>query len=128
MSTIRRCSSGRLAFRALCIGAALATLLLHGNAAVPTASAANLATDPENQTPPQTGAVKPDTSKDSQPGQSAPDANRAPALSAEDAARNRELVRKRMQLCQQHPEVCVQRDKDQDSDQTGKRANPPPRN
>jgi hypothetical protein len=72
--------------------------------------------------------VKPDTSKDSQPGQSVPDANKPPALSAEEAARNRELVKKRMQLCQQHPEVCVQRDKDQDSDETGKRANPSQRN
>jgi hypothetical protein len=92
------------------------------------ASAANLATDPGGQTPPQTGTVKPDTSKDSQPGQSSPDDNRAPALSAEEGARNRELVRKRMQLCQQRPEVCVQRDKDQDNDETGKRGNPSKRN
>jgi hypothetical protein len=102
----------------------LATLLLHGNAAISTASAANLAMDPGSQTPPPTGTAKPDTSKDSQPGQSAPDASKAPALSAEEAARNRELVRKRMQLCQQHPEVCVQRDKDQINDETGKRGNP----
>ena len=124
MSTIRRCSAARIAFRTLYIGAALATFLLHGNAAVPTASAANLATDPGSQTPPPTGTVKPDTSKDSQPGQSAPDANKPPALSAEEAARNRELVKKRMQLCQQHPEVCVQRDKDPVNDESGKRGNP----
>jgi hypothetical protein len=85
-------------------------------------------TDQESQTAPQTGAVKPDTSKDPQPGQSAPDASKAPALSAEEAARNRELVRKRMQLCQQHPEVCVQHDKDQDNDEAGKRGNPSQRN
>jgi hypothetical protein len=125
MSTTIRCLPlGRAAFPVLALVATLATGPLYGHPSLPLSAAADQTSGSGDQAPQPTGAAKRDGTNDPQRGQSAGDAGAAPTLSADEAARNRELVRRRMELCQQRPEVCVQREKDQDNRQAEKRGNP----
>jgi len=104
MSTIRDPAASRAARRAFAIVAALAVLPLVGSACSPTPAATDQvpSSDEQKQKAQAGGSDKPGSGDASgSSGQSA--ADQASKLS------DRELVERRMALCRQRPETCVQK-------------------
>jgi hypothetical protein len=99
----------RAAFLGWTLVAALTTCPIAGSAC-PTArnalAAANQAAGSDDQTPSAAGAVKPGA--DSAPPSDKSVDPRAPRPPVDANADARELVKRRMEMCQQRPGICVQ--------------------
>ena len=111
MAAFRHSAVDRAVFAAWTLVAALTTYPIASNAcpgARTTVAAANQAAGSDDQTPPTAERVKPGADGAPPSGKPAADPNAArPPLGANVDAR--ELVKRRMELCRQRPEICVQK-------------------